>query len=119
MNLDLSTRAHGDRVVVRVGGEVDLETASQLGDHAAVALLEVSPHLVLDLSEVTFMDSTRLKVLLTVQRRAGLAGGSFAVTGATRPVLRLLSLTGLDATIPLYATLDDVPATPLDGAAPA
>ena len=56
-----------------VGGEVDLETASQLGDHALAALREVSPHLVLDLTGVTFMDSTGLKVLLSVQRRAELA----------------------------------------------
>ena len=36
--------------VVAVGGEVDLETASQLGEHALDALREVSPHLALDLS---------------------------------------------------------------------
>ena len=35
MDLHLSTRQVGDRAVVSVGGEVDLETASQLGDHAS------------------------------------------------------------------------------------
>ena len=84
MDLDLSTHQLGERAVVSVGGEIDLETASQLGDHALDAVREVSPHVVLDLTGVTFMDSTGLKVLLTIQRRADLAGGSFAVVGASR-----------------------------------
>ena len=110
VDLDLSTRELGNRAVVQVAGEVDLETASRLGDHALDALREVSPHVVLDLGGVTFMDSTGLKVLLTISRRAELAGGSFAIAGASRTVRRILSLTGLDQTFALHDTLDDVPA---------
>lgn len=109
MNLDLSTRASADRAVVAVAGEVDLETASQLGDHALEALHTVSPHIVLDLSGVTFMDSTGLKVLLTIQRRADLAGGSFAVAGASRSVRKILTLTGLDQAFPLHDSVEDLP----------
>lgn len=108
MDLDLSTRALGERAVVAVSGEVDLETASQLGDHALDALREVSPHVVLDLSEVSFMDSTGLKVLLTISRRAELAGGSFVVAGPTRPVRKILSLTGLDQTFTVVDSVQDV-----------
>jgi anti-anti-sigma factor len=107
MDLDLSTQRLGERAVVSVGGEVDLETASQLGDAALDALREVSPHVVLDLAGVTFMDSTGLKVLLTIHRRAELAGGSFAVAAAARPVRRVLTLTGLDQTFALYDTVEE------------
>jgi anti-anti-sigma factor len=107
MELDLSTQRLGERAVVSVGGEVDLGTASQLNDTALDALREVSPNLVLDLAGVTFMDSTGLKVLLTISRRAELADGSFAVAGATRSVRRVLSLTGLDQTFALYDTVED------------
>lgn len=108
MYLDLSTHQLGDRAVVTVGGEVDLETASQLGDHALDALRDVSPHLVLDLTGVTFMDSTGLKVLLTISRRAELAGGSFVVVGPTRAVAKILSLTGLDQTFRIVDSVEDV-----------
>ena len=101
--------ARASAPIVTVGGEVDLETASQLGDHALEALRDVSPHLVLDLAQVTFMDSTGLKVLLSIQRRTDLAAGSFAVVGATRTVRRILELTGLDQTFLLYDSLADVP----------
>ena len=50
----------------------------------SAALQDVSPHVVLDLTGVTFMDSTGLKVLLSIQRRADLAGGSFALAGVGR-----------------------------------
>ena len=112
MDLELSTRPLDARALVTVAGEIDLETASQLGDHALAALREVSPHLVLDLSGVTFMDSTGLKVLLSVQHRADLAHGSLGVVGTTRPVRRILELTGLDSAFALYDTLDDVPGPP-------
>lgn len=110
--LNVSTHRLGDHAVVSVAGEVDLDTASQLGDHALEALRGVSVHVVLDLTGVTFMDSTGLKVMLTVQRRAELAGGSFAVVGASRPVRKVLSLTGLDQTFALHESLDDVRTTP-------
>jgi anti-anti-sigma factor len=122
MDLDLSTSRADDRAVVTAAGEVDLETAAQLGDHALEALRDVSPHLVLDLSGVTFMDSTGLKVLLSIQRRADLSGGTLALAGATRPVRKILALTGLDQTFRLFDSVADAQAAPpssvSDGAAP-
>lgn len=111
MDLVLSTRQVDDVAIVSVGGEVDLDTASQLGDHALAALRDVSPHVLLDLTDVTFMDSTGLKVLLSIQRRADLAGGSFAVAGASRSVRKILALTGLDQTFTLHDTVDEAPTT--------
>lgn len=111
MELALSTSQVGDLAVVTVGGEVDLDTASQLGDHALDAVRDVSPHVLLDLTGVTFMDSTGLKVLLAVQRRAELAGGSFGVAGPSRSVRKILALTGLDQTFAIYETVDEAPAT--------
>lgn len=110
MDLDVETRQLGEHAVVAVRGEVDLETASVLGDHALEALRSVSPHLVLDLAGVGFMDSTGLKVLLTIRRRAELSGGSFALAGASRSVRKILSLTGLDQAMTLHDSVHDVTA---------
>ena len=110
MDLVLATSQIGDLAVVTVGGEVDLDTASQLGDHALDAVRDVSPHVLLDLTGVTFMDSTGLKVLLSIQRRAVLAGGSFGVAGPSRSVRKILALTGLDQTFALHDTVEDATA---------
>jgi anti-anti-sigma factor len=55
------------------------------------------------------MDSTGLKVLLSIQRRADLAGGSFALVGVGRTVAKVLALTGLDQTFAIYETLAELP----------
>ncbi|MGH8894218.1 MAG: STAS domain-containing protein [Actinomycetes bacterium] len=112
MDLDLSTRRLGEWAVVSVAGEVDLGTASQLADHASEALRDVSSHVVLDLAGVSFMDSTGLKVLVSLHRQAEEAGGSFAVAGTTRPVRRVLSVTGLDQVITQHESVDEVAGDP-------
>ena len=117
MDLDLSTTLVDARALVTVSGEVDLETASRLGDHALDAVRDVCPHLALDLSGVSFMDSTGLKVLLSIQRRTDLAGGSLVLVGPRPPVRKILALTGLDVAFQIADTLADL--TPVnDGAAP-
>jgi anti-anti-sigma factor len=109
MDLMLSTHQAGDLAVVTVGGEVDLDTASQLSDHALAAVRDVSPHVLLDLAAVTFMDSTGLKVLLSIHKRTELAGGSFAVAAPSRSVRKILGLTGLDQTFLIYDSVADAP----------
>ena len=104
MELDLSTSRVDDYAVVTVSGEVDLESASELGEHALGALRDVSPRLVLDMSGVTFMDSTGLKVLLSLQHRTELAGGSLDLC-CSRAVMRVITLTGLDQTLHLHETV--------------
>jgi anti-anti-sigma factor len=105
--LDLSMTREGQCAVVSVGGEIDPGTAGELTDAALTAMREIGPSLVLDLSGVTFMDSTGLKVLLAVHQRALLAGGRLVLAGATRPVQRVVSITGLDET---FEARDDVEA---------
>jgi anti-sigma B factor antagonist len=106
-DLDLSTTSKGSCAVVRVDGEIDLDTANDLSAVALAAMREIGPSLVLDLSGVTFMDSTGLKVLLAVHRRAELAGGRMVLAGPTRSVNRVVTITGFDQT---FAVCDDVEA---------
>jgi anti-anti-sigma factor len=103
--LDLSTKRDGPCAVVSVGGEIDPGTAGELTEAALTAMREISPSMVLDLSGVTFMDSSGLKVLLAVNQRAQLAGGRLVLAGATRSVQRVVSITGLDET---FEVRDDV-----------
>jgi anti-sigma B factor antagonist len=103
--LDLSTTSQGLCAVVRVEGEIDLDSAGELSEAALAAMQEIGPSLVLDLSGVTFMDSTGLKVLLAVHKRAELAGGRLVLAAPTRSVNRVVSITGFDQT---FAVCEDV-----------
>ena len=103
--LDLSTTIQGSCAVVSVVGEIDLGTAGRLSEAAVAAVQQIGPNLVLDLSGVTFMDSTGLKVLLAVHKRAELSGGRLVLAGPTRSVDRIVKITGFDQT---FAVCDDV-----------
>ena len=83
-------------VVVRLRGELDMATAPGLTRALTTALDERPPALVLDLSELNFVDSTGIRVLITACRRAGSEGCSFVVRSPRRPVLKALRLTGVD-----------------------
>ena len=81
-------------VVVRPAGEIDLSNTDALRGHLC-SLVERG-HVVLDLSGVSFLDSTALGVLITVRRHAADHGTSVHLAGAYGTALRVLEITGLD-----------------------
>jgi anti-sigma B factor antagonist len=88
--------ALGGRVVVRLQGELDMATAPVLS-RALDTALDARPNLLaLDLRELTFVDSTGIRVLITACRRAGGQGTLFVLRDPCRPVLKALRLTGVD-----------------------
>ncbi len=101
--------------VAEVGGRTVVSASGELDAHAAPALeAEVGPvstrpgcALIVDLTDVSFIDSTGLGVLVTALKHTREAGGSLDVVVAAPRVLKVLALTGLDVVIPLHATLDE------------
>jgi anti-sigma B factor antagonist len=105
--LSLSTTTSGHAAVVHVGGEVDLGTAPELDEHLVAAMREAGPDLVLDLTDVSFMDSTGLKVLIAALGRVQRVGGHLALAHTARAVRKVLSVTGLEETFLLSDTVED------------
>ena len=79
-------------------GEVDTATAPQMGQ-AIDAQLSQGRRVVMDLSEVEFMDLHGLAVLLRASRRTRAEGGSFALERPAPCVIRLLELVRVDGEI--------------------
>lgn len=79
---------------VRPYGEIDLYTAPGLRHELTRALADHRT-VVLDLSQVTFMDCSGLRVLLDARAQADRGGRCLVLHGIGRPVARLLELTGL------------------------
>ena len=93
--------------VVALRGELDLFTAPRFQE----ALLESFEHgarrVVVDLAEVTFVDSTALGVLIGAAKRLQRAQGSLGIVCPPGSIRRLLELTSLDSVIDIYATRKD------------
>jgi anti-sigma B factor antagonist len=110
--LRITTERAGGAHVLRLRGELDLRTVPKLRMRLAEALQRGSGPVVVDLTEVTFIDSTGLSALLNALRRLTRAGRRMLLATQEGPVLRLLRMTRLDSTFALYdsaeAALDAV-----------
>ena len=102
MDLTLTTRVLGHATVVAVAGEIDVYTAPELRARFIELIDAGAHHLVVDLDEVGFMDSTGLSVLVGVLARLRPHEGSLRVVCAQERVLQLFRITGLTAVFPIH-----------------
>jgi anti-anti-sigma factor len=93
--------------VVRVAGELDVNTKGQL-EAVLIGLAKPPLIVILEVSDLTFVDSTGLKAVLVEHRRARDQGYEFVLAGAHGPVRETLRLTALDLTLPLAPDVDSV-----------
>ena len=88
--------------VVSLRGEIDALTAPRLGSRLFGLADEGKRGVVVDLSEVTFMDSTGIGVLLNALRHFTLRHGTLVLVCPTERVLRPFQITGLTEIISVY-----------------
>jgi anti-anti-sigma factor len=96
---------NGDRATVALRGELDLSGVDRARQAIEQAESGNAPLLVLDLSELDFIDSTGLEVMLRAARRAHDDGRRLIVARPSRYVRRLLQLTAIDQSLDI---VDDV-----------
>lgn len=91
--------------VVTVAGELDLHTAPRLRE-ALLPLTETPGAIVVvDLSEVPFLDSSGLSVFVVALKRLREQGGSLRLVAPSARVVKVFTITGLDAAIPIHPDL--------------
>lgn len=97
----------GSAAVARVSGELDIASAPELTETLRSSA-GTCDCLILDVSGLTFIDSTGLNLALDEHRRALADGYQFVVAGAEGGVLRALRLVGLDVVLALAPDVDSV-----------
>ena len=109
VGLDARIAIHSLPTGWSVAGELDASTSPSLS--AAFADLPAGPDRIeLDLGELTFIDSSGLRVLIALHDQVIADGRTLVVSSASNPVRRLLEITGLEAMFGL--TGDSAPANP-------
>lgn len=104
--LQIAAEASGGGVVLRLEGELDAATAARL-EQSLAGLTTPCPVLVLDLHEVSFLDSLGLNMLFRAREWATATGVSLRVVRAPVHVQRLIALAAMDGTLgPFYADAD-------------
>lgn len=111
MTFRITGREVGKVQLVAVGGEFDLQAAPEVGRHLTALIRTGKCHLVLDLADATFIDSTALGVLVSAARRAREAGGSFEVTCDNRHILRVFDFMGIEEFFSVYRSREEAALT--------
>lgn len=105
MSLSISTEANGDSTVIHVGGDLDVYTAPRLRE----TLQESVPsggRVVLDLSQVQFIDSTALGVLAGAHQAAQAGGGDFRIVVDDPFLLKIFHITGFDGIFAIFSQVE-------------
>ncbi len=103
--LEIHSEDSGDYWLCRPIGELDAYTVGQFRE--ALSGLADKGRLLIDLSEVPFMDSAGLGALIGGIRRTREADGEVAVACSRPTLTRLLHTTGFDRIVPVTETLAD------------
>jgi len=107
VNLSVSTEDVDGHRVVSVRGEVDVYSAPTLRKCLQESMDDQHHDLIVDLTDIAFIDSTGLGVLVAGQNRAGELGGKLSVVCAQERVLKLFRITGLDEVFAIHSTRDE------------
>ena len=94
-NAVLAVETVGDACVVKLGGELDLYNAPQVREALTNACADSPTRVVVDLSEVEFIDSTALGVLIETRRKLD-NQRAFLLAAPGLETRRALEISGLD-----------------------
>lgn len=100
-------RAETGHTVIAPHGRLDLVAAGDLRTVVATAVVGAATPLVVDLSDVQFIDSSGLGALVGALRTARQAGLDLRIAGAAEQVLAVLAMTRIDRVLRPYATVQD------------
>lgn len=119
VELNLLVDSVGDVKVIRVKEErLVFQTLSAFTDNISRLIEEGSKNLVIDLSQVQYLDSASIGGLVDLYRQASDRTGSLKLFGLQERVERMISLVGVHNLIDIYreeqTALDSFPATPVN-----
>jgi anti-anti-sigma factor len=87
----------GNVVTLRLAGELDVASAPSLRDEVVRLISEGRTSMAFDCSELAFVDSTGLGVLIGARARCLAANGGVSLIGVKPALQRLLAVTGIES----------------------
>ncbi len=108
-DFSVSVSRENDAVVARVAGDVDLHTAGDLEQQLTDLVEDGATNIVVDLAELTFMDTTGLGALLRTAGRLRERHGAVALRFPPRTVEKMLEMARAQVLLPTIRTPYQLP----------
>ena len=93
-------------LVVHLKGELDQHSAVNLRINLDKKIMDGASHLIFDLSELEFMDSSGIGIIIGRYKNITALGGTASVAGAKPHVEKILRMAALDRIIPIYSEVE-------------
>jgi anti-sigma B factor antagonist len=106
MNISIDVKETESTLAVKVNGEIDAYTAPQLREKLFPMSEKEGVKMVVDLSEVNYMDSTGLGVFVGVFKNVRAHNGEFKIVGLSERLQRLFEITGLADIIDINSQIE-------------
>ena len=106
--MQIATTPGSDRYVITVSGEVDLATSPELDNAIIDAIESGTSSVAIDLTDVSFMDSSGLGVIVRGLKRCREADKDLDLVITNERVLKVFGITGLDQVIPIHDAIEDI-----------
>jgi anti-sigma B factor antagonist len=106
MHLQIDTDHRDGFTVLSPRGEIDSVTGPRLKECITETLVGGEVHLIVDLDDVDFIESTGLGALVCGRRRAEAVNGSLSLVCVEDQLLRVFRVTGLDKVFPIFDTVE-------------
>ncbi len=94
-------------LIVHLKGELDQHSAVRLRCALDQKILRGTNHLILDLSELDFMDSSGIGIIVGRYKNLAALGGKVSLYGAKTYVDKILKLAAIDRIIPMYSNVEE------------
>jgi anti-sigma B factor antagonist len=106
---DASVELRGPTAIVHASGEVDIASAPALAAQIDQAVADNPRELIVDLSQVTMLDSSGLGVLIQLLKELESEGAKTALRlVVSEPhVIKVFSITGLDGVFSIFSSVDE------------
>lgn len=106
--LEVQTREEDGVTHLTLTGELDLSTVDKVEDELRRVEDGGAETVVIDLSSLSFLDSTGLRTIVTADQRARKSGRRLAIIKGPEPVHRVFTITRLDERLEMVNGADDV-----------
>ncbi len=107
VRIETSLRHHDDIPVLDVTGEIDIYTTPQFKDAVSAAIDEGKPSIIINMTQVSYMDSSGFGTLLSATKRLRPVEGGLYLTGCNEAITRMLQITRLNTIFGIYATEEE------------
>ena len=102
--MNLSEEKDGKVLVIGLSGKLDVEGTKLFGERITQILESGERYVLLDFTDVAYINSSGLHILILVARRLATSGGMLVLAGASDRIQNVLKISGLSAILTLQPT---------------